>query len=272
MNGLRLHSENDLDADVALRPSTIVVPIDGAALASRALIIGHRWAATFGADLVVASVDGELARGDLAHMQFDAFEVRAAPRPDLLVATVSDIVTERSDAAIVVATRARSPLVDALRADVAQQLLRSVEVPVVLVGPHWRTEALDGPVVVAHDGTTAGSSVLDPARALAASLGSPSVLLHVHQPMFGSGPEVLAILRAAQARLGSEATLEIVTSSFPAGAIREFVHEVDASLLALSMRGRTDMLTASTGRTATWVVRESPCPVLVAHPRARHAH
>ena len=76
-------------------------------------------------------------------------------------------------------------------------------------------------------------------------------------------------LHAAATQLGG-APVEILASSFPAGAIREYAHEVDASLLALSTRGSTGTLTASTGRTATWVVRESPCAVLVAHPSAVH--
>jgi nucleotide-binding universal stress UspA family protein len=64
------------------------------------------------------------------------------------------------------------------------------------------------------------------------------------------------------------ASLEMLPSTFPAGAIREYVQEVDASVLALSTRGSTGTLAASTGRTATWIVRESPCPVLVSHPPA----
>ena len=71
--------------------------------------------------------------------------------------------------------------------------------------------------------------------------------------------------------MGANASLELVRRSFPAGGIRDFAHEVDASLVALSTRGRTGMLTASTGATSTWVVRQSPCPVLVAHPPVRQA-
>jgi nucleotide-binding universal stress UspA family protein len=272
VNGLGVHPGRTFDDDIALRPSTIVVPIDDPALASSAVAIGRRWADTFGADLVVASIEGEHDRSDLERMQLDPSEVRTVPERPALIATVFDIVAQHTPVAVVVATRAGSPVVEVLRDDIAQELVRSVEVPVVLVGPHCPIKQLDGPVVVTHDGTPGVPSALDPARVFAAALGSPSVLLHVHQPVVGSASDALATLRSAQERLGPDTALEIVTSSFPAGAIREFAHEVDASLLALSTRGRTGMLTASTGRTATWVVRESRCAVLVAHPPALSEH
>jgi nucleotide-binding universal stress UspA family protein len=109
--------------------------------------------------------------------------------------------------------------------------------------------------------------VLHTACAWAAAIDVPSVLLHVHESPVEQLSDVIPTLCAARAQLGG-ASLEMLPSTFPAGAIREYVQEVDASLLALSTRGSTGTLTASTGRTATWIVRESPCPVLVSHPPA----
>ncbi len=136
-----------------------------------------------------------------------------------------------------------------------------------MVGPHWRTESFNGPVVVAHDGSPGEHAAIRAARVWATALDVPTILLHVHQPLGAKTSEVMPTLVEAQRQLGG-ASLELLASTFPAGAIREYVHEVDASLLALSTRGRTGMLTASTGRTGTWILRESPCPLLVAHPPA----
>jgi nucleotide-binding universal stress UspA family protein len=250
----------------ARRPTTIVLAIDGGDLAPRALLVAQEWALRFGALLQIFAVEGEHRRDEFAEL------VRNRPWSwklvdrSAIVPSVVEVTSADQTAAVCVATRAHSPLIDALSDEIAQELLRSVDVPVLLVGPRCRPGEPGGPVVVAHDGSDA-DAVVDPARVWAGALGVPTVLLHVHQSFLGGLAEVMAPLEAARRRLGTD-TLEVMSKSFPAGAIREYAHEVDASLIALSTRGRTSMLTASTGGTATWVVRESPCPVLVAHPRA----
>lgn len=276
MNALDPHGATTLDEDVAAAgPSMIVVPLDGGGLALRAVPVARRWAATFGADLVLLAVEDEHAESELDDLQPEpsvaSTSWRTVPERAALAPAVLDVVAQQRSAAVCMATRAASPLVDVVSDDPAPLILRSVEVPVVLVGPHCLRSPGNGPVVVAHDGSSAAASVLDPAREWAEAAGVRPVLLHVHQPMVGSVADVMPTLQAARQQLGSHASLEVVRSSFPAGAIREFAHEVDASLLALSARGRTDLLTASAGVTASWVVRQSPCPVLVAHPPAHDA-
>jgi nucleotide-binding universal stress UspA family protein len=246
------------------RPSRIVVPLDGADLADRALTIARRWAETFRADLVVVGVAGEHEQPELPGGETTWHTVDDR---DELVPTVVEMVSGEDASAVCVATRAHSPLVDVMADDIAQELVRSVDVPVLLVGPHCVAERLDGPVVVAHDGSQGAHAVLGAARVWAEALGVRPVVLHVHHPLGEVVDQVLPTLDDACEQVGG-AALEIVHGSFPAGAIREYAHEVDASLVALSSRGRTDTLTASTGRTATWIVRESPCPVLLAHPAA----
>ena len=273
MNGLTI-LDDAVDCSRPLTPATIIVPIDGAEMAPRALDIARQWAMRFDAEFVVITVDGEHDAADLPGLGDDTGEPRTVWRSvhsrSGLAGAVVDIASQVTASVVCVGTRAHSPLVDALPDDIAHEVLRSVEVPVLLVGPHCRTEPLDGPVVVAHDGLPGGNSVNNAARLWATALDVPSIVLHIRQPLGEQGSDVMPMLRAAEAQLGG-APLELVKSSFPAGAIREYVHEVDAALLALSTRGSTGTLSASTGRTATWVVRESPCPVLVAHPSAVHA-
>lgn len=274
MNGLTIRLDDGVDRNRPLVPATIIVPIDGAEMAPRALDIARQWARRFDAELVVITVAGEHEVADLPGFGDDTGEPRTVWRSvhsrSGLAGAVVDMASQETASAVCVGTRAHSPLVDALRDDIAQEVLRSVEVPVLLIGPHCRTELLDGPVVVAHDGLPGGNSVIHAARVWATALDVPSIVLHIRQPLSEERSDVMPVLRAAEAQLGG-APLELVKSSFPAGGIRDYVHEVDASLLALSTRGSTGTLTASTGRTATWLVRESPCPVLVAHPSAVHA-
>jgi nucleotide-binding universal stress UspA family protein len=145
-------------------------------------------------------------------------------------------------------------------------VVQAVDVPVLLVGPHCSPAAPNGPVVVAHDGTPTVHAVLGPTRAWATACGRSLVLAHVRNLLdFGPDDELWATLRAAGNVLGPDTAVEVLRDSFPAAAIRELARELDASLLAVSARGRTGSLTASMGRTASWVTRESSCPVLVAH-------
>ena len=244
MNDALVH-ENLTTGNRDTAPSAIVVPVDGGVdLETCALTIGERWAETFGVDMLVVT---------------DADRARLADK-------VIDAVSANPSAAICVATDGHSPRVDEACDDIAQQVLRSVAVPVLLVGPHCSTKKLDGPVVVAHDASANEHAVLGPARVWAAALGDSPVLLHVHPPLGVSVVVEMSTLHAARLELGDGAALEVVPSKFPQGVFREYAQEVDASLIAMSTFGHTGTLAASTGRIATWVVRESPCPVLVAHP------
>ncbi len=274
MSALSTTRDDAVDCDRRLTPSTIVVPIDGGETALRALVVARQWAERFSAELVVITVEGEHDRSAFPDCHDDGSEPRTVWRSVRsrggLVPTVIDVSSQDPSAIVCVGTRAHSPLVDALDDDIAQEVLRSVEVPVLLIGPHCRAAVPDGPVVVAHDGSSGGNAVIDAARIWAASIHTPSVVIHVQERLGETLSDVMPTLRAARAQLGG-ASLEILPSRFPAGAIREYAQEVDASLLAVSTRGSTGTLAASTGRTATWVVRESACPVLVAHPSAMHA-
>ena len=262
-------TDDAADRDADQTPTTIVVPMDGGGLAPGALAIGHRWAERFAAEFCVVAIEGE-HQAELARLDDGSggvvTAVRTVDASGELVSTVVELVSSTAAAAVCVAAQAHSPLVDVLSDDVAQQILRAVEIPVVLVGPHCRVAPVDGPLVVAHDGTPASDVVVDVARVWSSALGVPAVLLHVRGSLVAEPSDATTVLEAARRRLGPLASLHTVHSSFPAGAIREYVHEIDAQMVAVTTRGRTGMLTASTGQTATWVVRESPCPVLVVHP------
>ena len=139
----------------------------------------------------------------------------------------------------------------------------------LLVGRHCVIDDADhGPMVVAHDGSEAADAVLAPALAWASACGFPLVLVHVYHPLDVVTPERLddAVV-SARARLGGpDVKLEVVASSFPAGAIRDLAHELDASAIAISTHGHTGAAPVSMGRVASWVTRESPCPVLTVRP------
>jgi len=75
-----------------------------------------------------------------------------------------------------------------------------------------------------------------------------------------------AAIRPALGVLGSSTRAEVVASSFAAGAIRDLAHEFDASMIALSTHGQRGLARVVMGSVASWVTRESPCPVLTVRP------
>ena len=249
-------------------PSSLVVLLDGTEFGLRGLTVAARLAAVFGADLVAVTADPG-ATGPTAPAWLAALVSEMAPRlritvvpTDDPVRAVSDLAAATPGVAVCMSTHGRPGGID----EIAQRVMRTVDVPVLLVGPHCTSEATHGPVVVAHDGSPTIHAVLGPARAWATACGTSLVLVHVRNLLdFGPDDDLWATLRAARSVLGPDTAVEVLRDSFPAAAIRELARELDASLLAVSTRGRTGSLTTSLGKTASWVTRESPCPVLVAH-------
>jgi nucleotide-binding universal stress UspA family protein len=94
----------------------------------------------------------------------------------------------------------------------------------------------------------------------------PLVLVHAYQALDAASARPDAVLEDACRHLGPSARLEVVAASFAAGAIRDLAHELDASLLALATHGQTGAAAVPMGRVASWVTRESPCPVLAVRP------
>jgi nucleotide-binding universal stress UspA family protein len=137
------------------------------------------------------------------------------------------------------------------------------------VGPHCSDEVvLDGPVVVAFDGSRQATSIFPTARCWAHELDVPIVLAHMWDPRdtLDRGSEMFGAVRDALGTLGPSAQFEPVRTSYPAGAIRELAHELDASLVAMSSLGAGARHDIGIGHVAARVVREAPCPVLLRRP------
>ena len=140
---------------------------------------------------------------------------------------------------------------------------------VLVIGPHCSSKImLDGPMVVAFDGSRPAMSVFPTARAWAHDLDVPIVLAHMWTPLdaFDRGSEIFKAVRKALATLGPSARFEPVRTSYPAGGIRELAHELDASLVAMSSLGADAQPGKVIGHVAARVVRESSCPVLLHRP------
>jgi nucleotide-binding universal stress UspA family protein len=259
-------------------PTTFVVPLDGSDFALRAVPVARRFASKFGIDILAVTTPHSLDRtfrGDvpawLAALAAEPSPVRVRP----LVADVLDPadavlaqMAAHPGASVCMATHARGTIGSGALGNVAQQILHRASVPVLLVGRHCRVDRLpSGPVVVAHDGSAAADTVLAAARAWGRAADVEIVLVHVREPLDPSAhTRADPLLAAACRRLGPSARLEVVTASFAPGAVREVAQELDASLVALATHGQTGCATVTMGRVASWITRESPCPVLAVRP------
>jgi nucleotide-binding universal stress UspA family protein len=261
-----------------LVPSTFVVPLDGSDFSLRALPIASRFAARFDADVVALTTPMTVTGGDRSAMpdwlaelvhddRYAGLRAIVAEQDDPVDA-VSALVAAHPDSVVCMATHARGVIGTAALGSVAQHVVREVGVPVLLVGPHCAEPASEqGPIVVSHDGSQAADAVLAPARAWAHRLDVALVLVHVYHPLdVPSAQDPTGAIRPALELLGPGARAEVVASSFPPGVIRDLAHELDACAIAMSTHGRTGAARIVMGNVASWVTRESPCPVLAVRP------
>jgi nucleotide-binding universal stress UspA family protein len=265
-----------VSADGDNAPRTLVVPLDGSDFAARAVPVARWFARAFGAEVVALttphSIDPSTRDETPAWLGALIAEPSDVPVRASVAATVDvadAVVAELAahpDAAVCMTTH--GAIGSGVLGNVAQEILRRADVPVLLVGRHCATDQVArGPVVVSHDGSAAADAVLAPARAWAHACDVPLVLVHAYHPLdAASSSRPDAVLDEARRRLGPSARLEVVATSFAAGAIRDVAHELGATLVALATHGHTGSAAVSMGRVASWVTRESPCPVLVVRP------
>lgn len=256
-------------------PKTLLVPLDGSLDAERALPVAEALADRFDADIVLmaAQLDGEVPtdRIETAMISVHAHGarveiVRSVSVPDALRAVADDA----SEPIVCMATHARAGLGHALFGSVAEDVVRGLEIPAVLVGPACSPAVrLEGPLLVCIDGSAESNVIVPIARDWALALGTGVVLVHVFHPLdveTATGPEV--VVAAAVEELGPDVEVEtrVIRGYSPASTIRALIEDLEPMLVALATRGRTGLARAALGSVATAVVRHSACPALVVRP------
>ena len=169
------------------------------------------------------------------------------------------------------ATRGRGALGTAVLGSVAQRAVHELGVPTALVGPNSDTDwAVDGPIVVCHDGSVASDAILPAAREWARALRLKVVIVHVSRPREAAtaSPPNPAIERAVEFFRDDleDDGVRLPSHRHPAAGILGLVDDVDASLVALSTHGRTAMGRLTLGRISGAVIHAAPCPVLTTRP------
>jgi nucleotide-binding universal stress UspA family protein len=267
----------DLDDEERKMPKTVLVPLDGTPCSKRALPVAEQLADRFDADTVVIAAD-------LAHAE-PASEVDAAgnglplPRRNLRVEvvqslTVADAVRavadDSNDPVVCMATHARTMVGHALFGSVAEEVVRGLDGPAVLVGPASGTTLRQGgPLLVCHDGSTASDAIVAIARDWAHALRTNIALVHVFHPLdveTAVDPEAVVGAAASQLAVDLDVDVRVVRGYSPAGTIVGLVDEIQPVLVALTTHGRTGLARVALGSVAMAVVRRSSCPALVVRP------
>jgi nucleotide-binding universal stress UspA family protein len=211
---------------------------------------------------------------------------------------------------IVMSSHGRTGLGRWVFGSVAEDVLRTADVPVLLVPASVQEGSSGeqpGPVLAAVGDADLAEEVLEPALELAAALGTRLLLVHVVAPpdrsaayvhaaadvlpALGDGvpivgaPESLggpdgALLDQAQRHLedlaarlrGRGVAVEVaVELGDPAGAIVRVAREVGASAIALATHRRGEIARLVVGSVAMTVVARAGLPVLLVRPRVARA-
>src|SRR5579859_7665514 len=295
----------------------VLVPLDGSALSARALPFAKCVANAAGARLIVvrahlpvddlglrldhpqlspaehADVEREAAQAEFQSvidgLRTDGLDVAGHFAEGAAADVICDQAAAFRASLIVMSTHGHGGLGRWLYGSVADEVLRRVPVPVLLVSAVctqiW-AEAPPPRVVVPLDGSDLAAEILAPARDLAITLGSELLLLAVVEPIAVYPYQHLeaisgvAEVQEAQARqyLDKVAT-ELRATDAPAVSTR-IVHgdaaaqicsvarDVGAGAIAMATHGRSGTARLLLGSVATRTLHQSSVPVLIYRPIA----
>jgi nucleotide-binding universal stress UspA family protein len=262
--------------------TTVVVPLGHSEEDGLALLHGSVLARQAGARLQLMSVRPTYV--DLPtvrdHLRQIAHRVRVEAEvvvagPGDVAATLSEVAAD-PDTLMCLHTRARGPVAEMVMGSVSEQVVRTSEHPVVLIGPHCapppiRYESL----IVGLDGSALAERILPTAQAWATHLDVTPWLVHVmagHVPLeTGDDDEVTeaGYVHNVAARLADEgvkAEWETVRDRDPAAAIVRFAEDQAKAMVALTTHGRSGLARVALGGVAFQVAHRATCPVLVLRP------
>lgn len=259
----------------------VIVPIDGSQLADSALAPASELARRLDARLVLLQAvhpdDLDVARGELATRA----ENLGLPETEIVldplngpVGALRDAVEARAGSVVCMTTHGRGGLGRALFGSVAEEALREVGGPFVLVGPGASPDAaVPGPVLVPLDGSHRSESILPLVTSWASALGVGVWIVTVTEPadsarVAASGDDLVeeAYVERVASALPTDlpsVDWEVLHGTDPAAAIVQFAAQRGCSTVALATHGRSGLARVVAGSVATAVVRDHAGLVLV---------
>jgi nucleotide-binding universal stress UspA family protein len=293
---------------------TILLPIDGSALSLRALPFAQHLARTSQSRLVLVRAylpsddnlplriehpdksQAERAQIELRQAQFE-FQAEATRLREtgclvdahFVEATAANAIcdTARDVQAnlVVMSTHGRTGFGRWLYGSVADEVLRRVPIPVLLISaicaPAWRVEKAKR-ILVPLDGSSLATEVLQPAAALATSLGGAEImLLTVIEPDVGIYPDagLQVVSDPVRERAQATAYLQSIASELagsaqgpvtsrveygdPALTIASVAHDANVDAIAIATHGRGGVARLVLGSVATRILQLASVPVLL---------
>lgn len=298
--------------------SRILVPLDGSEFSEQALPYAFGMARRTGAELHLVRVhtpsqvdwlsngflpapiglDDDLREADHAYLErmaeYSAMHLERAARTALLTGPVAPAIDGYVRAhgidLVIMTTHGRTGLSRAWIGSVADALVRTIEVPVLLLRP--RTPPITAPIAIEHilipiDESDYSTEILGPALDLGKITGARYTLLQVISPPL-SVPSADAVAlpvqfaRAIELRVEAGERLEelarrlraqgydvdtsIVIHGQVAHGILEQVVGLKADLIAMSTHGRRGLARFALGSVADKVMRGTSVPLLLWKP------
>lgn len=259
----------------------VVVPIDGSEHADRALLPAVEIARRFDAQLVLLQAAHPDDFGE-AHQQLEDRVLRSRfENTEIVVNTLvgpvgalEELVNERPQSLVCMTTHGRSGLGRALFGSVAEEALREISVPFVLVGPNTDLVAgIGGPILVALDGSPRSERVLAEASGWAKALNVGIWLVLVVDPAEAEQAvaahedmeESAYVARVARSVEGAVPSVnwEVLRSADPAHAIVEFAEKKNLRVVAMATHGRSGLARIAVGSVATRIIHDHDGVALV---------
>ncbi|MGE3808297.1 MAG: universal stress protein [Gemmataceae bacterium] len=234
-----------------------------------------------------------------ARIAKQGIEVDCVVKEGATAATIHEYVKTHAVDLMVMTTHGRGAMARFWLGSVADELVRDLPTPILLVRPHGHDNQEAAPslkrILVALDGSKFAEQVLDSALELAQLVEGEIVLLRVIKPFVPSNYSMEGVGHLAanlveqlgqmekQARQEAEqylehlsdrcrakmvkATKQVVLADEPASAILEKATPPAIDMVALATHGRRGLSRLFLGSIADKVVRGSTVPVLVHRPR-----
>jgi nucleotide-binding universal stress UspA family protein len=296
---------------------TVLLPIDGSALSARAVPFALQLARSADTRLIVVraylpsddslpsrihypeksrderlEIDLNRAQAEF-QSEVDSLRERACPvEPYFVEGAAADVIFETARKAqanlILMSTHGRGGFGRWLYGSVADEVIRRVPVPVLLVSPvcgsDW-THTKATRVLVPLDGSDLAAEVLQSATDLAASLGGAEMmLLAIVEPPVGVYPDAevqvvsdpvrdqaqaMEYLETVAAKLASSAPGSVtrrVAFGDAALTIASVARETEVDAIAMATHGRGGLARLALGSVATRTLQLANMPVLVYRP------
>lgn len=258
-----------------------IVPVDGSSQSWRVVDVALALARQCKGRIEIVEVVFEQSTVDEAERRLSA-EVHERAIADIdIIATVvraehdvaeaiCALVENRPAATVMMASQGKGRSA-ALLGSVAEDLLRHIDGPIVIVGPLAGIPDFSGPVIVTVDGSDTSEAALPVAASWSLELGVTARVVQVVQPGTEPTSEADAYTASLASLLttlsGRSAESEVLRDRDIEGAVAAVAASIGASLIVTSTHGRAGTSRFILGSSAAGFVRRAPCPVLAIRPK-----